>query len=827
MRSAVVAALLLVATAGQAADEITVMLPGDVPLVLVRIPAGTFMMGSPTSERGRSSERERLHEVTLTQDYYLGKYEITMEQWVAVVGLAAKTESVDQWQDQAAGSMSWLDVGGTGGFIDRLNQWISTSGQSGAGLYRLPTEAEWERAARAGSQTRFSFGDGLECDDGCGMCDLFDDHMWWCGNAISPGEVGQKPPNAFGLYDMHGNVWEWVNDWMIPGQDYPSEPQVDPTGPESGPSKLRRGGSYYDRASSARAAYRGYCPPDRVYARFGVRVARSIGDEPVADFSWGPLSPLCGQPVLFADGSTGNPTSWSWDFGDGASSSERNPVHAYVRPGTFTVTLTASNDDGTSVSSHELIVDGGSPPAPEAAGEETWIVPGAAHLAGAEETYWVTDIVLHNPLDAPRLLNLYFLEAGSDNSQATGFQYSIEAGWAVKVCDVVEAVFGLSETFGALLIGSEGELRLTSRTYNDQPAGTFGQYIPAMALSEALGAADTALLIQLESSDRFRTNIGLANAGEQPLEVTIDLYDDAGIHLGTRAQSLQPFDTVQVNRVFELVTDDEVGDGYAELSTAENQGAYLAYASVVDNTSGDPIFVAPVRASSEPQLIPAAAHLPGAQGTSWRTDVELHNPGDEQVEVVLELLEEDSDNSDPEESSYQLPARASMRLTDVLLSELEFEGSGALRVTVSGGAVAVTSRTYNDLGDRSYGQYIPALPLTEAITDAEQARVTHLAHSVETGQGFRTNIGCVNSSPLLIDVEVELRDHRGQLVDTLTVELPPYAFHQLNDVFQDLAPGDVDSGYALVRTTTIGGSLFAYASVVDNRSGDPVYVPAR
>jgi formylglycine-generating enzyme required for sulfatase activity len=123
----------------------------------------------------------------------------------------------------------WNEIAGQHGFVSKLNDDLAASGQLGAGLIRLPSEAEWERAARAGNQWRLSHGDVLECDDSCGSCVVHYEHMWWCGNDSDAVEtVSSKQANAFGFSDMHGNVWEWVSDWYT--DHLGTAPDTDPTG---------------------------------------------------------------------------------------------------------------------------------------------------------------------------------------------------------------------------------------------------------------------------------------------------------------------------------------------------------------------------------------------------------------------------------------------------------------------------------------------------------------------------------------------------------------------------------------------------------------------
>ncbi len=255
---------------GEEGNEVTVTLPGGVPLVMVRVPAGTFQMGSPVSERSREVG-EDLHQVTLTSDYYLGKYEVTQGQWKALMGTNPSANAACG-DGCPVDSVSWTDARGIGGFIEMLNAHLAATGQPGAGKYRLPTEAEWERAARGGAQTRFSFGDALDGDDFCGQSAQSEPHMWWCANSGGRTHpVGGKEPNPYGLYDVHGNVWEWCEDWY---GNYSPAPQMDPTGPASGTSRTWRGGSnHYERRACRSAMRFNYDPGGR--DDLGLRLARS------------------------------------------------------------------------------------------------------------------------------------------------------------------------------------------------------------------------------------------------------------------------------------------------------------------------------------------------------------------------------------------------------------------------------------------------------------------------------------------------------------------------------------------------------------------------
>jgi len=215
----------------------------------VLIPAGTFMMGSTMTERGRDRD-ENFHRVTLSHSFYMQTTEVTQDQWQVVMEDNPSHFS-DCGGDCPVEKVSWHDVQR---FIHRLNA-IDEGNK-----YRLPTEAEWEYAARAGSKTAF-FNGGIQIT-GCDLDSNLDRIGWYCGNSsYKTHRVSQKEPNSWGLYDMHGNVWEWCYDWY---GDYPSHPLIDPLVPDDGLIRANRGGGHSDFARFCRSANRmRYMPFDR------------------------------------------------------------------------------------------------------------------------------------------------------------------------------------------------------------------------------------------------------------------------------------------------------------------------------------------------------------------------------------------------------------------------------------------------------------------------------------------------------------------------------------------------------------------------------------
>ncbi len=211
------------------------------------IPAGTFMMGSPADEPERDSD-ETQHQVTLTTSYYMQTTEITQGQWNAVMG-NNNAYSPNCGDDCPVEQVSWYDVQD---FITELNN-------LGQGTYRLPTEAEWEYAARAGTMTPFNTGNCLSTDQA-----NYDGNYPYtdCPSGVYRGNtlpVGSFAPNDWGLYDMHGNVWEWVQDWY---GSYPGGAVTDPTGPSTSSNRVMRGGNWMNKAEHCRSAFRRIVNPD-------------------------------------------------------------------------------------------------------------------------------------------------------------------------------------------------------------------------------------------------------------------------------------------------------------------------------------------------------------------------------------------------------------------------------------------------------------------------------------------------------------------------------------------------------------------------------------
>ena len=251
---------------------------------LMRLPGGRFEMGSPPEEEGRDDD-ENLHKAVMAP-FEMCRTEVTVAQWFAVMNNKPSNCNYGCDDDDPVQNVSWED---SIRYLNALttmendlfpelnpmticyeqgdNHWTWISGCTG---FRLPTEAEWEYAARADTQTAYNFGTDIS---------KLDRYSWYYDNSdIRVHGAATKTPNAWGLYHMHGNVWEWVWDWY---GEYPSKASAEYRGPQDGHSRVLRGGSFFSRPVDLRSALRLNFSPSSQVVYFGLRCARSLSAEPI------------------------------------------------------------------------------------------------------------------------------------------------------------------------------------------------------------------------------------------------------------------------------------------------------------------------------------------------------------------------------------------------------------------------------------------------------------------------------------------------------------------------------------------------------------------
>jgi len=253
--------LLLLVIPGCKDESFLVLKEPILGMEFIKIKKGSFLMGDYENLK----DSETLHEVKITNDYWLGRTEVTQAQWQRTMGnkelhpqKPSPFRNVNP--DYPIVSVSYFDIKV---FLDKLNE-LSTEYQ-----FRLPTEAEWEYACRAGTKTPFSFGEFIYDSLANYNATIPSKYTTPGTNRGSPEPVGSYPPNQWGVYDMHGNVWEWVSDWYAP---YTTVAVTNPTGPTDGIEKVIRGGSWYFGAENAKSSFRRTHKPNLWGFSIGFRI---------------------------------------------------------------------------------------------------------------------------------------------------------------------------------------------------------------------------------------------------------------------------------------------------------------------------------------------------------------------------------------------------------------------------------------------------------------------------------------------------------------------------------------------------------------------------
>ncbi len=531
-----------------------------------------------------------------------------------------------------------------------------------------------------------------------------------------------------------------------------------------------------------------------------------------ASFTATPSAPIAGQQVQFLDQSSGSPASWSWSFGDGGTSAGKNPTHAYPGPGTYNVTLTASNGQTSGTASKSLTVAGTSVAFRS-------LISAAAQTNGLGGSVWRTELTLFNAGSDSANLNLVFVP-GAGGAVLT---HSIVLGprQTADYSNALVDLFALGSGSGAITIEatsplSSPQIKVNSRTFTDGSSGTYGQAVPDVSNADL---QRTVYLTGLQANADFRSNIGLVNRSTAAVAATLSLYDSAANRIAVRQLTLPPqnFQQSAVTSYFPELNGRSLSGMSLEIDT-DTAGSASVYASIIDNRTQDPIYVQAVAASTGSEMfVPAVGRASGANGTFWRSDVTIFNPGTSTLSVSLRYLATGADNRGAASRSLSIGARQSTTLADVSSWLGVGNGNGALQLDWSGGSgPVVTSRTYttSDSGG-TYGQSID--PIRAGARDS-------FVTGLRSDSSYRSNLGLVNTADQAIGVTVSLFSPNGQTLAGTNINLQPKSSIQtsVSALFPALNAAALGS-FTLQAHTDSAATLFAYGSIIDNLSGDPVF----
>ncbi|PWB69825.1 MAG: hypothetical protein C3F15_14360 [Holophagae bacterium] len=454
-------------------------------------------------------------------------------------------------------------------------------------------------------------------------------------------------------------------------------------------------------------------------------------------------------------------------------------------------------------------------------------IPAAAVAAGAQGAFFQTDLEINNTGTEEAHAYLQWLPRGENNSNPVNSDlFSLQPGQSLRWENVLTELFGLGpDSVGALkLVASTDSVIGMSRTYNipaGKAAGTFGQGLPAIRVADMIAGTQPRRITFLSEDADSRANVGCVNGSSAPVRINLGVFNSQGAHLATRTMDLAPYSNNQLNRVFR---DYEPVNGYVDVWTDSEDALYYCYGSMLDNLTSDPTTILPQVPSADMTFIPAAALAAGLEGSFFQTDVDLNNAGSTNLTYRLVWLPRGADNSEPVRSDlFALAPGAGVRYANVLGSVfgLEPDQVGGLAVEATGIDLLAMSRTYNLPSGKvagTFGQELPGIPSDRMIPAGLKKRIIFMNENDDV----RSNVGCQNAGGSPVTVKVQLTDSEGTLLETRTMNLPPYSNNQITRLFRNFAP--ISAGYVDVWTDIQGASIFCYGSVLDNSTSDPTTV---
>lgn len=551
-----------------------------------------------------------------------------------------------------------------------------------------------------------------------------------------------------------------------------------------------------------------------------VDVAGCLVEPPVASFARDVASPRVGQTVAFVDASTGEPTSWHWDFGDGSSSFGAAASHAWMSAGTFRVTLTVSNAAGTSVATGDVVVT-----CPAPCGSDPWLVlPGAARAPGAAGTLWRSDLVLFAEAPGERSYRIEFVPFGA-TAPTAATELAIPSGGTAEIVDLLGTRLGIAEGAGTIRVKPLGDgfrplPRAALRTSNTTSAGRYGQWIEGRA--DAFSAASPGVptwIPGLVDDATGRTNLLVVSVGEGAMRVDWEAFGTAGNAIASGRIDLAGGESRLVP-----MTGTLAGVGPFSLRLV-GDGPFLAGASRIDALTGDPTWIPDdtpfVHDGARPRVLPGIAKTPGAEGTSWRSRFLAVNPGAAAVDLSLRFVPAGSPSA-PLERTVTLAPRGGLDVADLLGDLFGLSGPtwGRVEVDDGGAGTGIVASTWNDgAAGGGFGQTIP--PAMPVCGDLCSARMPGAARSA----GVRTNLGLVDVGGHASTVGLALLAPSGQLVASRTISLPAGDAWQ-GDLFEGTGlTGDLGP-FTVVFTPPAGSNVVAYLSRIEAGTGDPLFVPA-
>jgi len=479
------------------------------------------------------------------------------------------------------------------------------------------------------------------------------------------------------------------------------------------------------------------------------------------------------------------------------------------------------------------------------------IIPAVGHAPGANNSMFESDVRVANVGAQLQKYTVSFTQTGANGTQSSNSTtIQIDPGATLALDDILSSFFGIggdggtatgvleirptSSNTSSLSSSTAPSIQTvaSSRTFNDTPNGTYGQYIPAIPFSQFIGKSVNGApaflsLQQVANSAAYRTNVGFVEAAGEKATLLVHVFDNAGIEVTSPIQiQLDPMQQLQMNG-FLATNGINLTDGRIEVEVVSATGKVTAYASVVDNITNDPLLVLPVvkgALSSTRYVLPGIADINNGVA-HWQSDMRIFNAGASDANVTIAYVPQPGNVGTEQTITYTLKAGEVKAIDNALQSLYGLSNSGGAIILTSDAAASLiaTARTYNQTAAGTYGQFIPAISPSESVGVNDRAlQVLQL----ESSDRFRTNIGVVETTgnPATVVLTAITPDSKVS-ASTAPILLGPNEFRQLS--LANFGLGTIYNTRVTVKVIDGSGKVTAYGSLIDNTTQDPTYVPAQ
>jgi subtilisin-like proprotein convertase family protein len=472
------------------------------------------------------------------------------------------------------------------------------------------------------------------------------------------------------------------------------------------------------------------------------------------------------------------------------------------------------------------------PSSPIPVGVSAAVLPVVAHVFGTK--LFFSDLRIFNPGPSAKTFSLYFVPAGQDGSSAVRVLQSVDPGHVLALDDVITSQFGYEDTIGPMtIVGSDRGFLATSRAFTRGDNGTFGLFVPSFGAEAGLSlGGGTATANGLAKSPQFHSNVGFTEVSGAPATVRIDLRDQAGSLLASTTRSTNANTTFLITDVIREEGLPDVASFRADFTVVSATGRVVPFATYVDDVTGDGSFqsASVAAASAEDVVVAQSAHVTGANGDFFKTNLDISNLGGTPVTLTVSLIPLLTTGTPAGPRVYVLAPGQTLEKADVLASEfgLSDPSAAGLRIHPDRPArLAVSTRTYVEKFGGTFGYSVPGVPAATGVGAGAIATAIQLDQT--TGlSGYRSNFGFteVAGAPVNVQVTVFSGD-TGAVLGSRVYSVAANASFQasVGDILGMAATAT--NLYLQFAVQSGGGRVVPYATAVDNKSGDAIYMPAQ